>query len=146
MSVRHSARRRSNSNPLAKIFVRSEDTDRKTILASRPTREACGQARLRMCVTRSSSLRVTFGSISSSRCQTTRRRPIKDRSRQVSVPMDDCAFASVFCGDPAGGARRDRTDDLLLAKQALSQLSYGPISRRTHQKQDASKGGGPGKT
>ena len=30
---------------------------------------------------------------------------------------------------PAGGARRDRTDDLLLAKQALSQLSYGPVSR-----------------
>ena len=29
----------------------------------------------------------------------------------------------------AGGARRDRTDDLLLAKQALSQLSYGPGSR-----------------
>ncbi len=28
---------------------------------------------------------------------------------------------------PAGGARRDRTDDLLLAKQALSQLSYGPF-------------------
>jgi hypothetical protein len=26
-----------------------------------------------------------------------------------------------------GGARRDRTDDLLLAKQALSQLSYGPL-------------------
>src|SRR5690606_24223092 len=25
-----------------------------------------------------------------------------------------------------GGARRDRTDDILLAKQALSQLSYGP--------------------
>ena len=25
-----------------------------------------------------------------------------------------------------GGADRDRTDDLLLAKQALSQLSYGP--------------------
>jgi hypothetical protein len=30
-------------------------------------------------------------------------------------------------GPPAlGGARRNRTDDLLLAKQALSQLSYGP--------------------
>ena len=26
----------------------------------------------------------------------------------------------------AGGASRDRTGDLLLAKQALSQLSYGP--------------------
>ncbi len=28
-----------------------------------------------------------------------------------------------------GGARRDRTADLLLAKQALSQLSYGPAAR-----------------
>ncbi len=27
---------------------------------------------------------------------------------------------------PDGGAGRDRTDDILLAKQALSQLSYGP--------------------
>ena len=27
----------------------------------------------------------------------------------------------------SGGARRDRTDDLMLAKHALSQLSYGPI-------------------
>ena len=26
-----------------------------------------------------------------------------------------------------GGGERDRTDDLLLAKQALSQLSYTPI-------------------
>jgi hypothetical protein len=30
----------------------------------------------------------------------------------------------------AGGARRDRTDDLMLAKHALSQLSYGPVTRR----------------
>src|SRR5690606_21969581 len=28
---------------------------------------------------------------------------------------------------PNGGAGRDRTDDPLLAKQVLSQLSYGPI-------------------
>ena len=39
---------------------------------------------------------------------------------------------------PSGGARRDRTDDLLLAKQALSQLSYGPFQRSavstSHQK------------
>jgi hypothetical protein len=27
-----------------------------------------------------------------------------------------------------GGADRDRTDDILLAKQALSQLSYSPVS------------------
>jgi hypothetical protein len=30
-----------------------------------------------------------------------------------------------------GGARRDRTDDLMLAKHALSQLSYGPFSRQS---------------
>ena len=35
-----------------------------------------------------------------------------------------------------GGANRDRTDDLLLAKQALSQLSYGP-GRRSRQKPEA---------
>ena len=29
-----------------------------------------------------------------------------------------------WCG---GGASRDRTDDLLVANQALSQLSYGPL-------------------
>lgn len=29
-------------------------------------------------------------------------------------------------GSRVGGAGRDRTDDILLAKQALSQLSYGP--------------------
>ena len=28
----------------------------------------------------------------------------------------------------SGGANRDRTGDLLLAKQALSQLSYGPAA------------------
>jgi hypothetical protein len=32
--------------------------------------------------------------------------------------------------DAAGGARRDRTDDLMLAKHALYQLSYGPFEPR----------------
>jgi hypothetical protein len=59
-----------------------------------------------------------------------------------------------------GGARRDRTDDLLLAKQALSQLSYGPactLSRsgsagqirlvcRAEARIERAKAGGPGKT
>ena len=31
-----------------------------------------------------------------------------------------------------GGANRDRTGDLLLAKQALSQLSYGPAEHGTN--------------
>jgi hypothetical protein len=38
------------------------------------------------------------------------------------------SVTSLACAE-SGGARRDRTDDLLLAKQALSQLSYGPVSR-----------------
>jgi hypothetical protein len=36
------------------------------------------------------------------------------------------ALSNTGSRQPTGGARRDRTDDLLLAKQALSQLSYGP--------------------
>ena len=62
-----------------------------------------------------------------------------------------------------GGANRDRTGDLLLAKQALSQLSYGPgtsqiltsqITRQPNYWPDrlqrasglaAQKSGGPGK-
>jgi hypothetical protein len=41
-------------------------------------------------------------------------------------PLVDPAFA---CDSPLttnGGAREDRTPDLLRARQALSQLSYGP--------------------
>ena len=49
------------------------------------------------------------------------------RRRRADKPFDGrekCHFLDE--PKPAGGARRDRTDDLLLAKQALSQLSYGP--------------------
>ena len=42
-----------------------------------------------------------------------------------------------------GGARRDRTDDLMLAKHALSQLSYGPLKDAPNWTSD---NGGPGKT
>ena len=35
-----------------------------------------------------------------------------------------CYLTSVAC---RGGADRDRTDDPLLAKQVLSQLSYSPV-------------------
>src|SRR6218665_243740 len=42
-----------------------------------------------------------------------------------------------------GGAGRNRTDDILLAKQTLSQLSYGPIPENC-QPELAAKAGGPG--
>ena len=38
------------------------------------------------------------------------------------------AIARDACFRQGGGARRDRTDDLMLAKHALYQLSYGPLS------------------
>src|SRR5690606_18306010 len=40
---------------------------------------------------------------------------------------NDCILVST----PNGGAGRDRTDDPLLAKQVLSQLSYGPLLVKT---------------
>ena len=53
-----------------------------------------------------------------------------------------------LCGrrSAAGGARRDRTDDLLLAKQALSQLSYGPEPSAPSRACFEGLNGGPGKT
>ena len=102
----------------------------------------------------------SLGTISSSRCQTTRackRRVDATHCMREFVFTDEhlVAFAKALVSNsgskfglpteaarPAkvGGARRNRTDDLLLAKQALSQLSYGPALR--HQR---SENGGPGK-
>ena len=45
---------------------------------------------------------------------------------------------------PTGGADRDRTDDLRLAKPALSQLSYSPESGSRIGSSDAFEAGGPG--
>jgi hypothetical protein len=45
----------------------------------------------------------------------------------------------------SGGAGRDRTDDLMLAKHALSRLSYGPI-RRPRTRREQRRSGGPGTT
>ena len=47
---------------------------------------------------------------------------------------------------PGGGARRDRTADLLLAKQALSQLSYGPIAYELAFATSHLESGGSGKS
>ena len=61
---------------------------------------------------------LNFGSWQEQRAHTTcARMCLAARSHDV------CAHVPMY---KVGGARRDRTDDLLLAKQALSQLSYGP--------------------
>jgi hypothetical protein len=59
--------------------------------------------------------RVELEQIFSSRCQT---KQAKGRSLPQTFAASDHRCH--------GGAGRDRTDDILLAKQALSQLSYGP--------------------
>ena len=52
--------------------------------------------------------------------------PSRQSDRQILSLSMGCRLANAECNRRPGGARRDRTDDLLLAKQALSQLSYGP--------------------
>ena len=68
--------------------------------------------------------RVALGSTSSSRCQTSRA-PAESQARGFVFFANEIMHR-IKRAAPSGGARRDRTDDLLLAKQALSQLSYGP--------------------
>lgn len=46
------------------------------------------------------------------------------RCCKLVIPIARSISTRVVRGD--GGARRIRTDDILLAKQALYQLSYGP--------------------
>jgi hypothetical protein len=60
--------------------------------------------------------------IFSLRCQTEQAPNPKVRRKLF---QNDNLFLS--SSTPNGGAGRDRTDDILLAKQALSQLSYGPV-------------------
>ena len=55
------------------------------------------------------------------------RRREEDHSSHGRERLEAPRLANRSCeAAKIGGARRDRTDDLLLAKQALSQLSYGP--------------------
>src|SRR4051794_38938354 len=54
-------------------------------------------------------------------------RPVKDATCEVMFRGRQSGWGKASRSSiPSGGARRDRTDDLMLAKHALSQLSYGP--------------------
>ena len=61
----------------------------------------------------------------------TSNRLLRDASRKqrncCSLCLDALNELPAVSHQGAGGARRDRTDDLMLAKHALSQLSYGPV-------------------
>jgi hypothetical protein len=72
----------------------------------------------------------TIGTIPSSRCQTTSHESEDARQDRISWTISGVELRQ---NDRLGGASRDRTDDLMLAKHALSQLSYGP-QRLRHRK------------
>ncbi len=60
---------------------------------------------------------------------TPRRGPLKTASPNVARPHRSPRQRCPMAEAPDGGGERDRTDDLLLAKQALSHLSYTPRFR-----------------
>jgi hypothetical protein len=66
----------------------------------------------------------TPGQTLHSRCQPNRR-PLTGQQREF-VRLRSRRPGPTTRTDRSGGARRDRTDDLMLAKHALYQLSYGP--------------------
>lgn len=56
-----------------------------------------------------------------------------NRHRKATAPRKEARKKDFLEGNSLkgnGGANRDRTDDLLNAIQALSQLSYGPPRQR----------------
>ncbi len=77
--------------------------------------------------------------VARSRPRTLKARPENDRMHFLFTMTDNTQSIRIDRGTwfrtrssrigdrPSGGARRDRTDDLMLAKHALSQLSYGPV-------------------
>ena len=52
------------------------------------------------------------------------------REDLVFIPGEDWMMLTSTPFEGGGGAYRDRTDDLKLAKLALSQLSYGPVRKQ----------------
>ena len=53
--------------------------------------------------------------------------PPSSPDKNLSILCSQSFDQEIDFGNKFGGAERDRTDDLLLARQALSQLSYSPI-------------------
>ena len=66
--------------------------------------------------------------------------------RALTSDLDSDGFSGLYSlsssssspADQIGGAEEDRTPDLLRARQALSQLSYGPMLETGNQKQERS--------
>ena len=115
------------------------DTDVKTRFSSRSTQQQAVQTLLTWVAASSTTTCVvaaggSLRSIPSSRCKRYRQAALPPANfsswQEQRAPARICACSrreARVHTTKVGGARRDRTDDLLLAKQALSQLSYGPV-------------------
>ena len=73
-------------------------------------------------------------------------KPMRGRTNSsftISMPADPKVWGNLLMRsrDP-GGAGRSRTDDILLAKQALYQLSYGPVPGNSARLRRACRRGG----
>ncbi len=116
------------------------DTDVKTRFSSRSTQQQAVQTLLTWVAASSTrpcgpAAGGSLRSIPSSRCKRYRQAYYRPRISALGKSMRSTRIGVLEprdarrTSDDVGGARRDRTDDLLLAKQALSQLSYGPVGR-----------------
>ncbi len=148
--------KRASPDALGQHGRRNTDQKDQLYFASRSIRQWRGQASLtyvsrvsNSCLRRKSPTRKTFGVCASACDQRHLRRPersplhdVRQHARRclVGQPAGEFVFSHGRDCDRqdrrTGGARRDRTDDLLLAKQALSQLSYGPAVTAPKQKRE----------
>ena len=121
-TIRPSAAPGTAMRTISQPYRRADDTAGKTSVTREFSVGRCGQAQ------------PAFA-----RAPLQGRRPKNSSLHDVSKPAANPLLAdllqtrisfdkhvAIVSPDHNGGARRDRTDDLLLAKQALSQLSYGP--------------------
>src|SRR6266700_1781794 len=90
----------ATNSPLRRHFVRD------------PTRNPLGRVRFPASVTQLASSQLSIN---------------KRHRRSSDLPVTNPFRCRVGLHWVTGGGERDRTDDLLLAKQALSQLSYTPV-------------------
>jgi hypothetical protein len=63
--------------------------------------------------------------------------PHDGNDHRLALAKTDSVSLRMWTRSNVGGARRDRTDDLKLAKLALSQLSYGPYPGSNSTSSDA---------
>ena len=131
---------------ISRLSTTPNGKDQTALLQHCPTEDAANLSLEDTCRTRPSfppprliGLQTDLPDVPASVTSQTRYSPIQStiRSEDVITPSlkrTSCRVITragqIRCPRPQiGGGERDRTDDLLLAKQALSQLSYTPVFR-----------------